>query len=595
MAGSVNLANVALGFDASQVVRGVDMTAGEMRKLNGIFQGSISNLDKYNAEMAILEKANAKGAFTADRLAQAQDHLAKKYGVATQEVNKQAAAHTKSSGGITSELKGMAAAYIGVSAAISGLKTSLSLAATAESDKIALEVLTGSAIQAKKLFDGFIELDRSSPLSKSDFSRAAQTLIGYGFAAQSTLPALRSLSEISIGNADRFQSLALAFGQVSANGRLMGQEVLQMVNAGFNPLQEISRTTGRSMIELKKAMEDGAISSSMVEAALKSATSEGGRFYEMNERLKNSAAGQFAKMKSDVELLATEIGTNLMPTAKAFMDLMNMGKNKDGTGQSGLGYMAEVASDGIRIIGATLSDAGTNMDENKRGTAITDLQDEIQTRMMERKMKEEKGMIHKNTPEEEKRIAANMEKRAKKERDDIAAIAKAEKDKAEEKKAREKETAEAVKMQKDKEAADLNKAREEDKKRRNDQLEAARQLGQATLTPIQEYNNELKRINDLYKAGVISEETRDRGLDRAGNKLIKQGESADNSNALGVSQTIAPALKAGSVEAYKFMLGQKDKLYEAAQEQKELSTEHLDIAKQQLAAAQQQPKVGLRR
>ncbi|MFW1649887.1 hypothetical protein, partial [Acinetobacter nosocomialis] len=76
----------------------------------------------------------------------------------------------------------------------------------------------------------------------------------------------------------------------------MGQEVLQMVNAGFNPLQEISRTTGRSMVELKKAMEDGAISSSMVADALRSATEEGGRFFEMNEKLKNSAAGQWAKI-----------------------------------------------------------------------------------------------------------------------------------------------------------------------------------------------------------------------------------------------------------------------------------------------------------
>jgi tape measure domain-containing protein len=217
------------------------------------------------------------------------------------------------------DIKNTLAQYAGAAAVFQGLKASLSLAATAESNKISLEVLSGSVEKATRLYQGFIDLDRSSPLSRQDFSKAAQTLIGYGFAADSTIPALKQLSEISVGNADRFQSLSLAFGQVTANGRLMGQEVLQMVNAGFNPLQEISRTTGRSMIELKKAMEAGAISASMVEDALQSATAEGGRFYEMNERLKNSAAGQFAKMKSDVELLATEIGTNLLPSAKAFM------------------------------------------------------------------------------------------------------------------------------------------------------------------------------------------------------------------------------------------------------------------------------------
>lgn len=81
MAGTINLANVALGFDASKVVRGVDLTAGEMRKLHGIFQGSISQVDRYNAEMHILDKSRKTGAMTADRLVQAEASLAAKYGM----------------------------------------------------------------------------------------------------------------------------------------------------------------------------------------------------------------------------------------------------------------------------------------------------------------------------------------------------------------------------------------------------------------------------------------------------------------------------------------------------------------------------------
>lgn len=82
-----------------------------------------------------------------------------------------------------------------------------------------------------------------------------------------------------MGNADRFQHLALAFAQVSAAGKLTGQDLLQMVNAGFNPLQEISKKTGKSISELKDDMADGAISVKMVEDAMKGATSEGGRFF----------------------------------------------------------------------------------------------------------------------------------------------------------------------------------------------------------------------------------------------------------------------------------------------------------------------------
>lgn len=59
-----------------------------------------------------------------------------------------------------------------------------------------------------------------------------------------------------MGNASRFQLLSLAFSQMSATGRLMGQDLNQMINAGFNPLQEISKKTGKSIGELKEAMAD---------------------------------------------------------------------------------------------------------------------------------------------------------------------------------------------------------------------------------------------------------------------------------------------------------------------------------------------------
>ena len=86
MAGSINLANVALGFDASQITKGVDLTAGEMRKLNGIFQGSVSEVDRYTAAVTILDKSRATGAFTADRLVQIEASLAKKYGIETEAI-----------------------------------------------------------------------------------------------------------------------------------------------------------------------------------------------------------------------------------------------------------------------------------------------------------------------------------------------------------------------------------------------------------------------------------------------------------------------------------------------------------------------------
>ena len=70
---------------------------------------------------------------------------------------------------------------------------------------------------------------------------------------------------------------------MTASGRLMGQDLLQMINAGFNPLSEISRKTGKSIGVLKEEMEKGKISAEMVTQAFYSATQAGGQFHGMTD------------------------------------------------------------------------------------------------------------------------------------------------------------------------------------------------------------------------------------------------------------------------------------------------------------------------
>lgn len=113
-----------------------------------------------------------------------------------------------------------------------------------------------------------------TPFTSGDLAKATSTMLSFGVAEEKVLPMMKQLGDISMGNADRFQHLALAFAQVSAAGRLTGQDLLQMVNAGFNPLQEIAKKTGKSLGDLKDEMAEGAISTKMVEEAMRAATAE---------------------------------------------------------------------------------------------------------------------------------------------------------------------------------------------------------------------------------------------------------------------------------------------------------------------------------
>jgi tape measure domain-containing protein len=128
------------------------------------------------------------------------------------------------------------------------------------------------------------------------------------------------ITDIAAGDSQKLEGMTRAFGQMSGAGRLMGQDLNQMINAGFNPLQEISKRTGESMAVLKKRMEDGQISVDEVKQAFVDATSTGGRFAGMNDRMSQTTAGQYAKLKSEVEMLAIAMGTTLLPEANKLLE-----------------------------------------------------------------------------------------------------------------------------------------------------------------------------------------------------------------------------------------------------------------------------------
>jgi len=201
---------------------------------------------------------------------------------------------------------------VGVTAPLSLLGVALfNSAAQMEQISVSFEVFTGSAEVAKNMLAELKDQALKSPMQFQDITKGAQTLLGYGLTASQVIPITRMLGDISGGNADKFSRLSLAFGQVNAAGRLMGQETRQMINAGFNPLQAISEKTGESMASLTKRMHDGKISVQEVANAFTYATSEGGRFFGNADRQSQTLQGQFNKLQESVTFALAEIGTSM--------------------------------------------------------------------------------------------------------------------------------------------------------------------------------------------------------------------------------------------------------------------------------------------
>ena len=176
--------------------------------------------------------------------------------------------------------------------------------------------MLGSAEEATKLVNNLKEMGAKTPFETSDLAKASQTLLAFGTSAEDLLPTLQMLGDVSQGNKERFDSLTLAFAQVGSAGKLSGQDLLQFVNAGFNPLNEISKMTGESMAELKERMSAGGVSAEEVAEAFKHATSEGGQFYQAMEAQSQTFNGQMSTLKDNAMSFIGELTLGVTNTLK---------------------------------------------------------------------------------------------------------------------------------------------------------------------------------------------------------------------------------------------------------------------------------------
>ena len=180
--------------------------------------------------------------------------------------------------------------------------------ASAELQLMNLKTLFGgNAEAAKAMYERISEYGKVTPYDKAGLLDAQRTMMSFGMSGEAAFSTLQQIGDIAMGDSQKLQSLALAFAQMSSTGKLTGQDLMQMINAGFNPLNEISKVTGKSVGVLKEEMSKGAISADMVSEAFRRATSEGGLFYGAIEAASETTAGRMASFRDTIEEIKVSI------------------------------------------------------------------------------------------------------------------------------------------------------------------------------------------------------------------------------------------------------------------------------------------------
>ena len=221
------------------------------------------------------------------------------------------------------------ASIAAISTAFIGLGASaVTYNAQMEQYTTSFEVMLGSHEKAAALVEDLKEKAAKTPFEMSDLAETTQLLLNYGLGAEEATDKMMMLGDIAQGNADKMYSIARAYGQMSSSGRVTLEDINQMIENGYNPLNDVIAITGESMEEVRERISKGTISVDEITAAMERATSEGGKYYQSMEKQSQTFSGRLSTLKDTIDSKLGEafagvsdtLSTKVLPTLTTFAE-----------------------------------------------------------------------------------------------------------------------------------------------------------------------------------------------------------------------------------------------------------------------------------
>src|SRR5574344_1495275 len=251
---------------------------------------------------------------------------------------------------------------VGLTVPIAGLITSgVKYNSTVETLTTSFKVMTGSAEEAVDIVSQLKEIGAKTPYEFTGLAETVQLLMQYGQTSKQAIAVTKMVGDVSQGSAEKMNSIALAYGQMSSAGKVNLMDVKQMITAGFNPLQIISDKTGESMSSMYDRISNGTMSVQEITQAFTYATSEGGKFYGSSEEQSKTLSGRLSTLKDNFNEATGSLTKSLVPALESLVDKLTdtaswFASLDDNQKEAILTIVAVVASIGplLLIIGSIL-------------------------------------------------------------------------------------------------------------------------------------------------------------------------------------------------------------------------------------------------
>jgi len=238
----------------------------------------------------------------------------------------------------------------GARKAIDLLSTPLALSADLEQTAVSFEVLLGSAEKSKDMMESLRDFAASTPFQFPEISSSAKKLIAFGQSADSIVPTLTRLGNLSAGLGVPFEDLANLFGKARVAGRVMTEDLNQFSERGINVMAILAEKYGVTTAEVRNMASQGKLSFADLEYSIKKMTDEGGQFFGLMAKQSKTLGGVWSTLKDNVSMVLTDLGDELVKTFDLKNSINNFTKYVQGAKPAIVEFVKSLAPLGESIL-----------------------------------------------------------------------------------------------------------------------------------------------------------------------------------------------------------------------------------------------------
>jgi hypothetical protein len=216
--------------------------------------------------------------------------------------------------GITSGLAvGAAAGLAGLAAGFKlviqpGIEFNMML----EQQQVAFGVMLGSAEKAKVMMSELKKLSLTTPIGLPEGASGTKQLLAYGFQQSEIITNLKMMSTVAKAVNVPLQDVVYVYGTLRAQGRAYTRDLMQFAMRGIPIYEYLAKVMKVNVGAIKNLTEEGKIGFTQVEAAMRSMTGNGGKFFGLLEASMKTTQGRLVVLKNTWQMVTGEMASTSM-------------------------------------------------------------------------------------------------------------------------------------------------------------------------------------------------------------------------------------------------------------------------------------------